>query len=183
VTFEAQLFNWSQDGDGDQLVPATDVVVVPPLFTIPPGGRQLVRIAPRSRPADHEVAYRVQFHEVPPPPPPGFVGVRTLLKISVPLVYEMKNGREAVEWRATLGAKGALQLSAANHGSRFAHFGGIEIRDDARLVAHVNGPQYVLAGAARTWSLNAAADLGRGAHCTLILGSGSNRRQIPLSVD
>jgi fimbrial chaperone protein len=183
VTFEARPFDWSQDGDGDHLLPATDVVVVPPLFTIPPGGRQLVRIAPRSRPADHEVAYRVKFQEVPPPPPPGLVGVRTLLLLSVPIVYELKNGRDTLEWRATLSEGGDFRLAAANRGSRFAHFGGMEVRDGTRLVAEFKGPQYVLTGAARTWNIAGDSALKHGAQLTLILGSGPLRQQIPLSLE
>ncbi len=183
VTFEARPFNWLQDGDGDQLVPATDVVVVPPLFTIPPGGRQLVRIAPRSRPADHEVAYRIKFQEVPPAPPPGFIGVRTLLLLSVPLVYEVKNGRDSLEWRATLTEAGDLRLSAANRGSRFAHFSDMEVRDGTRLVAQMHGPQYVLTGAAHTWNIGGDSTLKHGAQLTLILASGSLRQQIPLALD
>jgi fimbrial chaperone protein len=183
VTFEARPFNWAQDLGGDQLAPATDVVVVPPLFTIPPGGRQLVRIAPRARSADHEGAYRVKFQEVPQPPPPGFVGVRTLLVLSVPFVYELKNGREAVEWRATVSEGGELQLSATNRGSRFAHFGGLELRDGSRVLTHFQGPQYVLAGAARIWNLGADPELKRGAQLTLLLGTGTRQQQVPLSLD
>jgi fimbrial chaperone protein len=183
VTFEARPFNWSQDADGDQLVPATDVVVVPPLFTIPPGGRQLVRIAPRARSSDHEGTYRVKFQEVPQPPPPGFVGLRTLLLLSVPLVYELKNGRETLEWRAAVSDGGELRLSATNRGSRFAHFGGMELRDGTRLITQFLGPQYVLAGVARTWNLGANPEVKRGAHLTLVLGTGARQQQIPLSLD
>ncbi len=183
VTFEARPFNWSQDAGGDQLAPATDVVVVPPLFTIAPGGRQLVRIAPRARSADHEGAYRVKFQEVPQPPPPGFVGVRTLLSLSVPLVYEVKNGRETVEWRANVSEGGDLQLSATNRGSRFAHFGGLELRDGSRVITQFKGPQYVLAGVARTWNLGVDPEVKHGDQLTLILGTGSRQQQIPLSLD
>jgi fimbrial chaperone protein len=183
VTFEARPYAWTQDAAGDQLAPASDVVVVPPLFTIPAGGRQLVRIAPRARSAEREGTYRVKFQEVPQPAPPDFVGVRTLLNLSVPFVYETKNGRENVEWRATLSEAGELQLSATNRGSRFAHYGGLELRDGSRALTHFQGPQYVLAGVARTWNLGPDPELKRGAQLTLVLGTGTRRQQVPLSLD
>lgn len=183
ATFEARPFSWSQDGTGDKLSPATDVVIVPPLFTVQPGGHQLVRIAPRERPPDHELAYRVVFQEVPAPPAPGFVGVRTLLEVSVPLLFDVKNGREALEWHASLTDGGNLRLSVTNRGSRFAHFGGMEVRDGARVVGQVKGPQYMLAGAARTWEVGGAGELQRGARVTLILKSGLVRKEIPLSLE
>jgi fimbrial chaperone protein len=183
VTFEARPYNWTQDAAGDQLAPATDVVVVPPLFTIPPGGRQLVRIAPRARSVDHEGTYRVKFQEVPQPQPPDLVGIRTLLILNVPFVYETKNGRESVDWRATVSDAGEVQLLATNRGSRFAHFAGLELRDGTRVLLQLRGPQYVLAGAARTWNLGADPELKRGAQLTLILGTGARQQQISVSLD
>jgi hypothetical protein len=95
----------------------------------------------------------------------------------------VKNGRDSLEWRATLTEGGELRLSAANRGSRFAHPSGMEVRDGTRLVAEFKGPQYVLAGAARIWNIAGDSALQHGAHLTLILTSGPLRQQIPLSID
>jgi fimbrial chaperone protein len=58
---------WSQDGGADELVETRELLAVPPLVTIPPGERQIVRIGHLATPSpDLEKSFRVIVTELPP---------------------------------------------------------------------------------------------------------------------
>ena len=58
---------WSQDGGADELVETQELLAVPPLVTIPPGERQIVRIGHLGAPSpDLEKTFRVIVTELPP---------------------------------------------------------------------------------------------------------------------
>lgn len=67
VQLEAMAWNKAQGQD--IYTPTTDLIAAPPIFTVPPGGTQIVRIGLRRAPdPQRELAYRVYFQEIPPPP-------------------------------------------------------------------------------------------------------------------
>src|SRR5512137_2414573 len=60
VVVQAEGLAWSQDGGTDALQPTRDLLVSPAVFTLAPGGSQLVRVALRRTPdAARELAYRM----------------------------------------------------------------------------------------------------------------------------
>lgn len=83
---QLETMAWTKTAGGDVYSPTTDLIAAPPIFTLPPGGSQIVRIGlrnaldPRS-----ELNYRVYFQEVPPPPKPGFQGLNVALRLGVPV--------------------------------------------------------------------------------------------------
>jgi fimbrial chaperone protein len=67
VTIQVQAYTWTQPGGKDVYEETRGFIVSPPIFTIAPGGSQVVRVALRGKPpADIEQAYRLIFREVPP---------------------------------------------------------------------------------------------------------------------
>lgn len=64
LTIQASLVGWTQTGGEDAYAPTRELLATPPVFTIPPGGEQIVRIALR-RTADaiRELPYRIFFQE------------------------------------------------------------------------------------------------------------------------
>jgi fimbrial chaperone protein len=63
-----QALAWSQPGGKDAYDETRAFIVSPPIFTMAPGGAQIVRIALRGQPAaDVEQSYRLMFREVPAP--------------------------------------------------------------------------------------------------------------------
>lgn len=73
VTLQVRSFDWAQPQGDDTLTPQNDVVVSPPIATVPAGKRQLVRIIRRNPAAAGapEKAYRLLIDEVPTQPAPG----------------------------------------------------------------------------------------------------------------
>ena len=60
------VMSWSQNEGQDTYSPTFDVLATPPVFSVPAGGSQIVRLGLR-RPADanKELAYRLYLHEQP----------------------------------------------------------------------------------------------------------------------
>jgi fimbrial chaperone protein len=87
VLVQAEMMLWEQVDGEDRLTPTRDLLVSPAVFTLPPNGSQLVRVALRHVPADvtRELAYRLILQEVPQPANPDAAGLRVTLRLSVPV--------------------------------------------------------------------------------------------------
>jgi fimbrial chaperone protein len=88
VSVQADAVVWSQDeAGGDRYEATSDLLVVPRIFTIPPGEAQVVRIG-RLIAADpvRQGAYRIFFSELAPPSEPGSsTGLRFRLRLGIPV--------------------------------------------------------------------------------------------------
>lgn len=87
TTLQITVFAWSQVDGQDVLSPTTDAVAVPPLITLAPGTRQLVRVALRQRTVTPvERSYRLILQQLPSPTTPSATsGAVVLLRLSLPL--------------------------------------------------------------------------------------------------
>lgn len=183
MTVQVRAYRWSQAGNEDQLAPADDLIIVPPLITISPGASQLIRIAHKRRDASSEATYRVHFEEVPPAPPVGFVGLQTALKLDIPLFFAPQNAVGKLEWRLKKSGD-RVSLHIDNIGNRFARFASIALKDSSgRIIARVKGPQYALSGASRQWDFAGLRQLERGATLTVIADMGAVSQEVPLTIE
>jgi len=72
ATLQVRVFGWSQSRGEDDFQPQQAVVPSPPIATVPPGGRQLVRlIATRPVPPGTEQPFRIFIDELPAAPAPA----------------------------------------------------------------------------------------------------------------
>ena len=77
VSMQLEVLNWSQEAGKDVLTPSRELLANPPIFTVPAGGSQLVRVGLRRAPdGQRELTYRICLQELPPPPKPDFMGSR-----------------------------------------------------------------------------------------------------------
>lgn len=91
LTLQVRSFAWAQPDGEDAYAPQQDVIATPPVVTLPPKGKQLIRItrlAPPPRQA--EQAYRLIVDEVPVERTPQesqeiVTGVQFRLRYSLPL--------------------------------------------------------------------------------------------------
>lgn len=68
ISAQVRVFNWTQSDFTDKYESTRNIVVSPPIVTIMPGQRQLVRIINISSPYDRaEHAYRLSVNELPAP--------------------------------------------------------------------------------------------------------------------
>jgi fimbrial chaperone protein len=83
---QVRVFRWTQADSKDVLTPSRDLVVSPPMVTIAPGDRQLVRVIRQVAPAadGRETAYRVIVDELPVDASDK-PGLKFVLRYSVPV--------------------------------------------------------------------------------------------------
>ena len=86
ASLQMEMLSWSQAEGQDVLTPTRELLANPPIFTVPAGGSQLVRVGLRRAPdGQRELTYRIVLQELPPPPNPDFMGTRMLMRISLPV--------------------------------------------------------------------------------------------------
>ena len=152
VDFQVRPYAWDQSGGPDRLTATDELVVSPPLGTVPIGGEQVVRLVLRQPAQGQETTYRILVDEVPPPRQPGVVNFA--LRLSIPVFVEPA-AREApkVRWSVQSDA-GAYYLVAVNSGGRHEAFRDMALTAGGRPIPlEQNVSPYVLPRATRRWRI------------------------------
>lgn len=162
---QLETSRWTQQNGKDVLAPTEDMLATPPIFTLQPGGSQIVRVGLR-RPADAqgEVTYRLLLREVPPPQPIS-QGLRVALAISMPVFVVSAHPAFAnLTWQAARLADGSIELQATNTGNAHVQIGALELlpADGAAPLAQKSVATYVLPGNTRSWTLKSTVDVPAG---------------------
>lgn len=161
---QVRVFRWRQKNGVDQLEPARDLVVSPPMLRLSPGQRQLVRvIRPGAPPVGEETAYRLIVDELPDPVAPDDArhGLRFMLQYVIPVFLLPADGPPpSPELHARrVQASGRAVLELHNTGRQHAQIADLQyVAPDGRRHAIAPGLSgYVLPGQVRHWSLPAIA--------------------------
>lgn len=184
TTFQVRGFAWSQPGGVDQIDPTDQLVVSPPLGSIAPGARQVVRLVLRRPAQKGEETYRILLDQVPPKPQPGSIAVA--LRFSIPIFAE--SGRPAaphVRWSVE-DEDGQYYLTGTNDGD------GHEVVREIRLASASGQPleiesgasPYILARAGRRWRIltpGFAPSSSDVLHLTAHAGRGAVDEAVPVS--
>ena len=157
VVVQAETRLWQQTSAGEQLEPTRDVLVTPAVFTIPPQGSQVVRIALR-RDVDPrtELSYRLILTEVPQQAAPGFNGLNMALRMSLPIfIAAQAPTAPRVKWSAARSPDGTVAVTALNAGSEHARVLDLMISPQPGngQWLHQQGAYYVLPGQSHSWAL------------------------------
>lgn len=154
---QAQVVLWEQVDGEDRLTPTRDLLVSPAVFTLPPNGSQLVRVALRTPPVDttRELSYRLILQEVPQDANPEFTGLQVALRLSVP-VFVANEGTTGAKlaWSAAPSGDGLI-VTAKNSGDVHTRIHGFSVAPatgEAQPLVQPLGT-YLLPGQARSWSL------------------------------
>jgi fimbrial chaperone protein len=158
VVVQTQGLAWSQEGGQDALNPSRDLLISPAVFTLQPGGSQLIRVAlRRSVDPARELSYRLMVEEVPQAAKADFTGLRVTLKLSVPVfVAPAAPAEPQVVWNAIRAADGRFAVTARNDGAAHARIQRFAIRTADGTATVLEQPEmaYVLPGAVRQWSFD-----------------------------
>lgn len=157
VVVQAEGLAWSQDAGQDVLAATRDLLVSPAVFTLAPGGSQLVRVALRRAPeATHELSYRMVLQEVPQSASPGFTGLQVALRLSLPVfVAPVAPAAPDLGWSARQDGNGVTVLTATNAGTMHARIQRFALKNDGgKTVFEEPGLAYVLPGTSREWRLD-----------------------------
>lgn len=168
VRLQVRVLQWSQQELNDELVPQQQVVGSPPMATVEPGKRQLVRLIRRQpAPAGREQAFRVIVDELLPERSQreNDLGVQFQMRYSVPLfVYGAgatvpgKNGSGAADgtdlsFRIAQDS-GQSYLYVKNRGTVHARMSQASLMQGARALDIAQGLLgYVLPASEMRWPL------------------------------
>lgn len=178
VTIRAYPLAWRQDGGADHYDETQAVIVSPPVFTIPPGGTQIVRVGLR-RPSAAPQPYRLIIEEIPEANQGS--GIRVALRLNIPLYASVPAGAPAdLQWSASRQADGQWAIEARNPGGGW-------VRVDARAARAATGIVFedgfafgtVLPGGARRWTVGATPNIADRARFHQIAGSGTDGTASP----
>ena len=163
TSIQLDLAAWSQRAGEDIYAPTTELLATPPIFTLPAGKSQIIRVGLR-RPAESgkELSYRLFLQEIPPPGPQEFQGLRVALRLSIP-VFVTPGDREAspdLSWRLNEKGNETLVVEAVNRGAGHARVSQIRLRAGENTVQR-SGNDYLLPGASRQWTFDRSAELTR----------------------
>ncbi len=185
VTVQIQPLSWQQHGENDELSPTRELLITPPIVTIPPGESQLVRAGLRRAPEPaKELTYRVRFSEIPPPPKPGFTGLVVALNISVPVfVVPPEPVVAEAHWQAHMSKRGELELRVANRGNAHLKLTEVRVLAGGNEIGSRNILFYVLPGNARSLSVPVSSGAGSGTVLDIEASTGHHTRMFQVRVD
>ena len=159
VTIRAYPLAWSQAEGEERYEETSAVIVSPPVFTIPPGGTQIVRVGLRQASAAPQ-SYRLVIEEVPAAQEGS--GIRVALRLNLPLYWNLPAGRQGdIAWSAAQSADGQWAIEARNRGAGF-------VRIDPAAAEQATGIDFadgfgfgtVLPGAVRRWPAGPTPRIG-----------------------
>lgn len=186
VTVQVRGFVWRQDEREEQLDPADDVLLSPPIFTLGPGRSQTVRALFAPQPdARVERSYRLLIDEIPGAEPAA-EPVRFALRLSVP-VFRLAEPRGTPRVLWELHADGQ-QLVARNEGGTRDRLREVSLLlpSGERIEPAAPATAYVLTGARRVWSIGGTPasrrPLRAGDTVTLTAQTDAGRVELPLVV-
>lgn len=174
LSVRIRAFAWTQDGGSDRYAETPDMLVSPPIATIPAGKSQIVRVGPRQRGRIGERAYRLVVEEIPAARS-GQQTVRMALRFDVPMyVLAPGKGMPDLHWNAWRSANGKIVVEAKNTGPVHADVLGLGWLPEAGKSAMLNGRiGAVLANSSKRWTLLDRSPLPIGSVLTLIIRTAS----------
>jgi fimbrial chaperone protein len=158
VTLQAHVVAWSFEGQKDIYVDNDEVMLNPPIAVVGAHQTQAIRLGLRRlNDSAQERSYRLILEEVPRPAKPGFVGVRTIVKISIPIFASPKTAiAPRLGWQAVKMSDSRVKLIATNHGSAHIQIKSLNVTGADSPEGYLKDvpPTYLLPNQQREWVID-----------------------------
>ena len=182
INAQVRVFRWSQSGYNDQLSASQGLVISPPMLTLPPGGRQLVRVIRTGSTANVEDAYRLSINELPPTSGQKNA-LQFVLHYSVPVFIQPPGVTDTfakLQWQIHR-SDGKVFLEANNQGDGHAQLSEVSVITAAgsrkQITPGLLG--YVLPGSTMRWAIPAGAgDVGLGGQLEVTVNGKKTRQAL-----
>lgn len=152
VTLQAELVQWQQDKQGQELLePTDDLVLSPPIIELAPQSRQVVRLARLSPPdLERQLTYRLIVREVPEIKNPNQPGLQIpiALALSIPVFISPGTLQRQLDCKLVTGG-----LQCRNTGNAYAQLRDALVTRGAQVLGRYEGGSYILPGAQKTLPL------------------------------
>lgn len=163
---QIRIYRWTQDGNKETLTPTQDLAVSPPMLTVLPNDKSLVRLIKIAPATDQtlleEQSYRIIVNEVPVATANNNKTISFVAEYSIPVFfYNGKN--EQFKPEVTLSFvqnNDVTALQVSNRGNGHAKLSSIEFIDNKGKKTLINSGLlgYVLPGQTRLWDVKAVSD-------------------------
>jgi fimbrial chaperone protein len=162
VLVQVDSLRWTQAVPTIRTEPTRDLLAVPPVFRLQPGGEQTVRVGLRGpAPAGPETTYRLLLSEVPTAEDARPGGVQFALRLSIPVFVRPPGAEARLVARIERSARG-WALVVHNAGDAHARLEGVHARRRGGSSLPVAGdPGYLLPGESRRFPIG-GPDLAAG---------------------
>jgi fimbrial chaperone protein len=183
---QLEILGWSQQDSSDVFSPTRDILATPPIFTVQPGGSQVIRVGLR-RAVDplRELTYRLFLQEVPQAPKPGFQGLQVALRLSVPVFVNPPVAPAPVlRWWVLREPTGELRVRLTNDGNAHVQVASFQLAAAGRTVVdRQQVSAYVLPGQRRHWVVKPVGPVAAGAVLSLSAATDTGDVQANVAVD
>lgn len=161
VLVRVETLRWIQAVPSIATEPDRELIAVPPVFRLPPGGEQTIRIGLRHLPPlEREQTYRLLVSEVPTEEPKPRGGVQLALRFSIPVFVQPAGVAPRLE-AALSRERDRLAVVLHNRGSAHARVNRLRIARAGRgdRLGEAD-PGYLLAGESRVVELSEPLPVG-----------------------
>lgn len=152
---QLELLSWSQKNNDNVLEPSRDVLISPPVFTIPANGEQILRaVLRRKADPNKELSYRLFVREVQDQSSLATDGsVKVLLNISIPIFIEPAAKLSSkLLWHASMSGAHKINIKLANNGLQHVQIKSFQLSSDGVNPISQNVMRYVLPGSSTEWT-------------------------------
>jgi fimbrial chaperone protein len=161
VVLQISLKKWFQKLSSTTFKDTQDLLVTPPIFTLPPGKTQIIRVAMVTPPDRHtEKAYRLFLREVIPevktPVLQRADQLNIALRISLPVIIApVEPAQQHLQWRI-VEKKKHLLLTAVNDGSKVVFINQLQVfnKEKQPITALLSTFAYILPHEQFNWSID-----------------------------
>ena len=153
TAIQIRTYAWTQTDGKDQLDASNEIVASPPMASIAPGAKQLIRLVLRHSPQEREATYRILLDQLPGTGVPGVVQV--VLRMSIPIfVQPAIRALPHVQFHIESDA-GQVYLVGINDGLRHELIRDIVLfsSEGRKLWTESSASPYILAGTTRRWPM------------------------------
>jgi fimbrial chaperone protein len=157
ANLQIRAFGWTQEATSTMLSANSSLAFSPPFATIPPSGKQVIRVVLQQPPVGAEASYQLFLDELATPMKTN--GVSLAFRVKIPVFAESdKFAAAKIVWQL-VSAGGQATLTATNQGSKHLRVGILTLTSASgrQFKLPTNGSFYVLPGVARSWSITGAA--------------------------
>lgn len=182
VLVQVDSLRWTQAVPTIRTEPTRDLLAVPPVFRLEPGGEQTVRVGLRGPvPAGPETTYRLLLSEVPTADGAPQGGVRFALRLSIPVFVRTQAAEPRLVARLERTARG-WALALHNAGDAHARLADVRARRHGGGSLPLAGdPGYLLPGETRMFPIG-SPDLAVGETVLVDIESQGGSRSFELVV-